>query len=114
MTLDKCSHCGLCKANCPVLKVMLKETVGPRGKMILIKKEILDKIFYLCSLCKACEVECPSGVETCEEIRKQREKLVNEGRELESNKRMIENVRKYGNPFGKIEEGKVPKELYCC
>lgn len=110
--LEKCSVCGLCKANCPVFKVLLSETSGPRGKAILIKKEILDRVFYKCTLCKACKVECPAGIDL--KIEKVRESLVKKGIETEANKRMIANVRQYNNPFGKVEKDKIPKELYCC
>jgi Fe-S oxidoreductase len=113
-TLEKCFHCGLCKANCPVYNTLLNETVGPRGKAILLKKGILDKVFYSCSLCKSCESECPAKVELADEIKNAREKLVDKGMETDSNKKMIQNIRKFGNPFGEIKEGKMPKELYCC
>jgi len=112
--LEKCFNCGLCKANCPVYKVILKETVSPRGKSILLKKDVLDKIFYLCTLCKACERECPAQVRLSEVIREAREMLVENNMETEANKKMIDNIRKFGNPFGKLEKGKIPKELYCC
>jgi len=112
--LEKCSLCGLCKAYCPVYNALLSETAGPRGKAILIKKEIPDKIFYNCSLCKSCDNECPAGIELTKEIREMRERLAAEGKETEANKAMIENVRKFGNPFGSIEKGKIPKKLYCC
>lgn len=114
MKLEKCSLCGLCKANCPVYNAVLKETAGPRGKAILIKKGILNEIFYICSLCKSCDIECPAGIELSKEIRNMRDYLVREGKETEANKAMIDNIRKFGNPFGKVEEGKIPKELYCC
>jgi Fe-S oxidoreductase len=114
MTMERCTHCGMCKANCPIFKAMLEESVSPRGKSILIKKDISDEIFYMCSLCKACENECPSGVKLCDEIRGKRKELVEAGKELESNRKMIRNIREHGNPFGKVEKGKKPKELYCC
>jgi Fe-S oxidoreductase len=112
--LEKCFNCGLCKANCPVFKSLLKETVSPRGKSILLKKDVLDEIFYLCSLCKACERECPAGVKLSEVIREARETLVENNMETHPNQKMIDNVRGFGNPFGKLEKGKTPKELYCC
>lgn len=114
MDLEKCSLCGLCKAYCPVYNVILNETAGPRGKAILIKKDISNKIFYICSLCKSCDKECPAGIELSREIRNTRELLVREGKETEANRKMIDNIRKFGNPFGRIEKGKIPKELYCC
>jgi len=112
MTAEKCVECGLCKANCPVFKSELTETNSPRGKAILIKNNVLDKVFYKCTLCKACKIECPLDIDL--ELGPIREKLVHNKIETEANKKMIENVRKYGNPFGKIEKNKIPKELYCC
>ncbi len=112
--LEKCSLCGLCKAYCPVYNVILNETVGPRGKAILIKKGIVDEIFYICSLCRSCDKECPAGIELSREIRDMRERLVMEKRETNANKEMIENIRKFGNPFGKIGKGEIPKKIYCC
>lgn len=112
--LEKCSLCGLCKAYCPVYNVILSETNGPRGKAILIKKNISDEIFYTCSLCKSCDKECPAGIELSREIRNRREHLVGEGKETNANREMIENIRKFGNPFGKIAKGEIPKKLYCC
>ena len=47
-------------------------------------------------------------------VQKSREKMVDLGLETEGNKKMIENIKQYGNPFGKTEKGKVPKDLYCC
>lgn len=112
MTAEKCIECGLCKANCPIFKSMLIETISPRGKAMLIKEKVLDKIFYQCTLCKACKIECPLDLDL--EFEKIREKLVKHGIETDANKKMIKNIREYGNPFGKIEKDKIPKELYCC
>ena len=113
MTTNKteCLMCGLCKYNCPVFKVTLKETLSPRGKAVLIKKGVYDKnVFYMCSLCKACEETCPVKVDIG--IRKARENLVSQRKETEANKKMMINIKKYGNPFGK--PGEKPKDLYCC
>lgn len=113
-TIEDCSNCGFCKAACPVFRVVLEETKGSRGRAILAKRDIKDEVYYLCSLCGACRVVCPEGIDLPEEIRKMREKMVDLKIEVESNKVMIENVKKYGNPFGKVEKGKIPKDLYCC
>ena len=59
-------------------------------------------------------VNCPLEIDTAEIIRKLREFSVKEKIETEGNKKMVEKIREYGNPFGKIGEGKIPKELYCC
>lgn len=114
MKLEKCSNCGLCKSICPVFKALLEETTSARGKANLIKKEVLDEVYYVCSLCGACKISCPAGIDLPEEIKKMREKMVNIKAETNANKKMIKNIREYGNPFGKVEEGKIPKDLYCC
>ena len=67
---------------------------------------------FECTLCKGCEQRCPLEIKVCDAVRKAREAMVLKGKGLKSNKKMIENIRKYGNPFGK---NKVDKEkLYCC
>ncbi len=107
---ENCSFCGLCKV-CPVYKVKKEEKFSPRGKVFLSDFNLLD-IYYSCTLCKLCYYNCPNKVDVSKVVLKVREKLVKLGFELKSNKKMIENVRKYGNPFGKVK-GKV-KEWYCC
>jgi fumarate reductase (CoM/CoB) subunit B len=113
-TIADCSNCGFCKAVCPVFLILLEETKGARGRAALAKRDIKDEVYYLCSLCGACRVACPEGIDLPEEIRKMREKMIDLGLETEGNKKMVENVRQFGNPFGKVEKGKTPKDLYCC
>lgn len=110
--IEKCVECGLCKGNCPVFRVIREEVISPRGKAILLQDEVYDKSIYNCSLCKACEINCPLGIKLCDAFKKARLVLAEEGKETEENKEMIENIKKDGNPFGK-EPGK-NKKLYCC
>lgn len=112
MNAEKCIECGLCKANCPVFKSELTETVSPRGKALLIKEKVLNTVFYQCTLCNACKIECPIGIDL--ELEKIRGELVTNNIETNANKKMINNIRKYGNPFGKLEKNTIPKDLYCC
>jgi Fe-S oxidoreductase len=111
--LEPCVKCGMCKSLCPVFKVLREESASPRGKICLLSDEILDKIVFHCNLCKACETQCPLNVKVCDAIRKAREAMVLKGKGLSSNKEMIDNVRKSGNPFGKMTEDD-KKKLYCC
>lgn len=99
MPLEKCNLCGLCKADCPVFKAILKETVGPRGKAILIKKDILDKVFYICTLCGACTRSCPFKVDLKEDILKRRELLVEKGVETMNNREIVEEIKRKGHLF---------------
>lgn len=113
-TYKDCSICGMCRANCPTHSVRKAEQVSPRGRMILKKNDRQNLVFYECTLCGACEVECPYDIPVSEEIRKERETLARQGNTPEAVKKMIENMKKYGNPYGKVEKGKMPKELYSC
>ena len=113
-TLKDCTMCGLCKANCPIFKATKSETKGPRGRAIILKNDMLDDIIHQCTLCDSCIVECPENIDLPGEIRKAREKAIESGHETPANKIMIDNIRNHGNPFGKQEKGKIPKDLYCC
>ena len=109
---DSCIKCGLCKSLCPVFKTLKEEQVSARGKAIIISDKTMDKIVFECTLCKGCEQKCPLGIKVCDAVRKAREAMVLKGKGLKSNEEMIENVRKFGNPFGK---GDISQDkLYCC
>lgn len=108
-----CVLCGMCKPVCPSFQATKDEKLSPRGRSQIIKKgKEPDMSFYDCTLCAACKASC--AIDVTLPLRREREKLVSAGKETEANKKMIENIRKYGNPFGKIKKGEVPSELYCC
>ena len=121
---DDCVQCGMCKALCPVFKILREERVSSRGKGIVLSDKVADKVVFECTLCKACERKCPLNIKVCDAVLKAREALVLKGKGLKSNKEMIENVRKYGNPFaprkvdgsGRRVAGKdlADEKLYCC
>lgn len=110
--VDKCIKCGLCKSRCPVFKTLYEEANSPRGRATLLEEGVYDKIVFQCNLCKACEDKCPLKLKIWEAVRKSREVLVLEGKELKENKEMIKNIRETGNPFGKNPEK--AEKLYCC
>ena len=100
-----CSGCGMCKV-CPIYQIEKNEVYTPRGKFSAKGVNV-----FACTLCKKCEIFCPSGVNITDNILRIRELLVSKGFETEKGKKMIKKVRKYGNPFGEdFEEG----EWYCC
>ena len=111
-SVSECSKCGLCKGVCPILRVTKEESKGPRCRVLQINEKAEDFTLIYSTLCSACDAACPVGIEISKDILAARERLVSKGIETPANKKMIENIRKYGNPFGKIE-GK-PKELFCC
>jgi len=94
----KCNECGLCKENCPVFRVVKKESVSPRGFAAMQKKGVFDKAMLLCSLCNNCKSVCPYGVDL--RLGEMREYVLKNGGETAGTKEIIENLRKYGNPYG--------------
>jgi len=100
---DSCVKCGMCKALCPVFRILKKEQFSARGQGILLSEKIMDRIVFECTLCMACEQRCPLNIRVCDAIRKGREAMVLLKREPQSNKDMVENAKRYGNP---LKEGK--------
>lgn len=98
--VEKCIKCGRCNLLCPVLKVMREEQYSPRGQMIMLEDGYFDKIVYNCTLCKACEKQCPLNLKLCDAIIKARQVLVGQKKEIPENKEMIKNLDKIGNEFG--------------
>ena len=107
-----CIECGLCREACPVFMIQRRESISPRGKAILAGRGALALTFYQCTLCRTCRVVCP--VDHDPDGEKLRTGLVAQGFETEANREMIANIRKYGNPFGPLKEGEIPKTLTCC
>jgi len=105
--VDKCILCGLCRQDSSLLKATGRETLTARGKAILIKRGILDKIFYIDPLTNLTVLHCPTDVDISEEIQKQRVKMVENGIETKANRQMIENIREYGNPYGYLKKEEI-------
>ena len=94
---EKCSLCGKCKAVCPVFGVTLREITGPRAKRLLKQKKILDKGFYICTLCNACKLKCPLGVKI--DLIGIREEMVKQGIESKKNRELIDKLRREGRAY---------------
>lgn len=117
-----CINCGACLYFCPVYRqifdnfglnyfagIGLAKTAFMNGLRIAFEKGL-----YCCTTCKACKQICPLEIDGSELIKKIRQKAVEKKLETKANKKMVGNVKKTGNPFGEMKEGKIPKELYCC
>jgi len=98
--LIKCNECGLCRENCPVFRVVKRESVSPRGFAVLTQKQKFDKIMYVCSLCNNCKTVCPYGVDL--KLNEMREYVLANGGETAALKSLMENLRNTGNPFGVV------------
>ncbi|OGQ06224.1 MAG: hypothetical protein A2W38_02145 [Deltaproteobacteria bacterium RBG_19FT_COMBO_58_16] len=85
--IDKCVKCGTCRSVCPVFKVIGREGGSTRGKMTLIGARQEGKLglteTYLraikdCTLCGACQTNCPNDVKTTAIIAAARAEAVDE------------------------------------
>jgi glycolate oxidase len=113
--VEVCVLCGMCRSRCPVFKALLTESVSPRGLAVFMEKKLVDTVFWeKCSQCRACDGVCPMKADLSRKIREYRSMLIKKGVETEANCVMMDNVRKYGNPFGRVNRDETPKELYCC
>jgi len=117
-----CINCGACLDFCPVFHQIGRnygsKYLGSKGMIFAgfsenLKKAV-DSNCFSCASCLACYENCPAKINLPELMKKLRSYLEKENLQTEANKEMIENIRKFGNPFGKLEEGKIPKKLYCC
>jgi Fe-S oxidoreductase len=116
---SKCTKCGFCKAICPIYRVLFIESYSPRGKILILREKGEEKkkkgqIAFYCTTCAACNEKCPLAIDVVKIMISHRSLENAAGRERPANKRMIENIRKWGNPFGEPSKIKKPKELYCC
>lgn len=68
--VEKCVHCGFCLPTCPTYRVLCNEMDSPRGRIILMKSVLEEKVDleealpYIdrCLGCLSCVTACPSGV----------------------------------------------------
>src|SRR5262245_64840895 len=69
---NECVHCGFCLPVCPTYDVLGTEMDSPRGRLFLMRAletgriaptEPVVRHLDLCLGCRACESECPSGVQ---------------------------------------------------
>jgi ArsR family metal-binding transcriptional regulator len=85
---------GIDNEGCAVYRASRKDHYSPRGKAIVLDNGYYEKILYKCNLCKAC------GEDLCNTFLKARQVLVLRDKEMNANKKMIENVKRTGNIYG--------------
>ena len=117
-----CINCGACLNFCPVFHQIGRnygdKYLGSKGIIFAGLSENLKKAVdsncFACTLCSACFENCPTKINLPELMKKLRSFLEKENLQTKENQEMIEKIRQFGNPFGKIEKGKIPQKLYCC
>lgn len=64
--IDNCVLCGACLAHCPTYLLKRRESESPRGRIMIMREQILTDNFQQtdsldnCLSCGACEAMCPS------------------------------------------------------
>lgn len=87
--------------NDPIYKVLRRETASPRFKIFLMKKGVVNPLFYQYTDMLALHVR---GGENLDDLmRKQRRMLVDEGVTTDANERMKKRFEK-GKPYTDLEE----------
>jgi Fe-S oxidoreductase len=117
-----CTFCGFCKSVCPYFDDNQWDPAVARGKIILAygltrgdiePDESIVRRIYQCTTCKDCERRCPSNIKVIEIVKAARGDLVEAGHILPAHSKIVENIKKSGNPYGetkKVDFGLRPRE----
>ena len=84
---------GIDNERSSIFRVMRKEQYSPRGMAVLMDNDNYEMIFYESNL------DGVGGLEFTDTLQKARQILVLKGKELESNKEMVRNLKKTGNIY---------------
>ena len=121
--LMRCINCGACINFCPIYHQIGNEYggskyIGSKGVVSSALSESLKKSkenrSFDCTLCGNCSENCPMSIPLDEMVKKIRELQNEEGLQTEQNKKMLQQIKKHGNPFGEVDEDEIPDKLYCC
>jgi len=111
--LMTCTYCGFCKSVCPAFEGVGWDPSVARGRMVLsyglLQKDIpaddsVIEALYQCTTCKDCERRCPSKVRVVDVVERARKDLVAAGKILPRHKSVVDNVLKFGNPYGERKD----------
>ncbi|MBW2062710.1 MAG: (Fe-S)-binding protein [Deltaproteobacteria bacterium] len=117
--IHRCFRCGYCKFpvswmdvnNCPAYARYRMETYSCGGRLWLTRAWLSDEldwtehfahIIFSCTACKNCEVKCPLSfnVDILNIIIAAKEEMVERGTIPSEVKDFLENIQRYGNPYG--------------
>ncbi len=110
LTIDDCTLCGRCKMVCPVFRVLKSEQNSARGWAYLKKGNILNDIFYRCTLCKACTEACPGKIDL--DFRTVRPELEEAGITTEKFRKMAQDMAEHGTPYGRLKKDQKPEVFF--
>jgi len=102
-SINYCIHCGACYNLCA--------TWNLTGQMPKVNS---TETIFNCTLCQNCTFNCPAKIPWQNIVRIFRMRYNKEGNNTDNNLKMIDNIRKHGNPFGDPGTKKSSDELFCC
>ncbi len=112
LALDACTNCGRCEEVCPayasgrdlsprvVVQDLGRDMKGHGAGDVFTKGVIREAELWACTMCNACVSVCPVFIDQVDYIGEFRRTLVSENRLDGRKKIFLENVGRYGNPFG--------------
>lgn len=104
-----CTYCGFCKSVCPTYEGVGWDPSVARGRVILAYGLLQGDLpadgsvveyLYQCTTCKDCERRCPSRIEVVDIVESARRDIVASGGMLPGHRKVVESVRRHGNPYG--------------
>jgi Fe-S oxidoreductase len=108
-TIYQCGMCGYCLDTCSVYATTYRESMSPRGKLLLVKNfaegiltdpAAITKRVYTCTLCGNCKDACPSKTDIPSVIKEWRNTHPYQDTVLES---CVKSVFEKGNPYNKAQ-----------
>ncbi|UCE75231.1 MAG: lactate utilization protein [Methanomassiliicoccales archaeon] len=102
----QCINCRACGAVCPRSLLMKEGEYRTPRELVHLRfsgglSKTVDEGLYNCSLCGSCELACPLLIPLPEYLLKIREDVVQEGLAPKKHMTIGENVKTFGNPYGK-------------
>jgi len=125
---DACTECGRCQDACPAhgageplspkeVILAIKQGLAPAGKALraggngdgqtalpFTGEAVKDQAVWACTTCRACVAECPVLIEHVDTIVDMRRWLLAQQRGDKMLTAALENLRRYGNSFGKSDK----------
>ncbi len=104
----QCIHCNGCGAVCPRSILGYGEEYRIPRDLILLHltkglKETVDHGLYNCTLCGGCKIECPLSIPLPEFLQEIRAQAVKNDLVPKKHLNLCENVKNFGNPYGRGE-----------
>jgi len=97
--IEKCSLCGYCNMNSPLMTVTGNEALAPRFYAYLLRKGAFNEAFYGFVVDGSTEHLCPAKIDLDPLVLRARSKLVDLGKETEANKNMMAELREKGKLY---------------